>query len=78
MRERLQTYSAVYVPTEGWWAAKVVEIPGVISQGETLDEARGNLQDALEQMLELLREEAEEFGRGAPQRISEPIVLKAS
>ncbi|HEY3779944.1 MAG TPA: type II toxin-antitoxin system HicB family antitoxin [Fimbriimonadaceae bacterium] len=78
MREQLYIYTALYVPSEDWWAAKVVEIPGVVTQGKTLEEARENLQDALEQMLEILREEAEEFGKGASNRISEPIVLKAS
>ena len=78
MSNSAQTYTGLFVPTEGWWAAKVVEVPGVVSQGKTIEEARENLADALEQMLEMLREDAEEFGKDAPNRISEPIVLKAS
>ncbi len=41
------------------WAAWVEEIPGVNTQGETLDEARENLKDALQMVLEANRELAE-------------------
>ena len=39
-------YTAVYVPSDGWWAAYVEEITGVNTQGRTIDEARENLKDA--------------------------------
>jgi len=52
-----QTFTAVYEPAEeGGYAAFVEEVPGAISQGETLEEARENLKDALELMLEVNRE----------------------
>lgn len=53
-----RAYSAEFVAIDGWWAAKVVEVPGVVTQGRTLAEAEENLQDALQQMLELLQEDA--------------------
>ena len=47
-----QTFTAVYEPAEeGGYAAFVEEVPGAISQGETLEEARENLKEALELML---------------------------
>ena len=36
---------------EGWIVARVVEVPGAISQGHTADEARENVIDALRLML---------------------------
>ncbi len=36
---------------EGWIVARVVEVPGAISQGRTREEARENLIDALRLML---------------------------
>ena len=51
-----QTFTAVYEPAEeGGYAAFVEEVPGAISQGETLEEARENLKEALELMLEVNR-----------------------
>jgi predicted RNase H-like HicB family nuclease len=47
------SFTAVYVedPTVGY-SAYVEEIPGVNSQGETLDEAKENLLEALKMVLE--------------------------
>jgi predicted RNase H-like HicB family nuclease len=36
---------------EGWIVARVVEVPGAISQGRTREEARVNVIDALRVML---------------------------
>jgi predicted RNase H-like HicB family nuclease len=49
-------YTAVFYQYEGWWIGRVAEIPGVNTQGRTLKEARENLRDALEGILELNRE----------------------
>jgi predicted RNase H-like HicB family nuclease len=47
----------VFEPAEeGGYVAFVEEVPGAISQGETLDEARENLKEALALMLEVNRE----------------------
>lgn len=49
--------TAVFVPAaESGFAALVGEIPGVISEGETIAEARENLADALRMVLESNRE----------------------
>ena len=54
-------FTAVFEPApEGGFTAYVEEIPGVNTQGETLDEARENLRDALEMVLDVRREMAEE------------------
>ena len=50
------TLSAVYeeVPESegGGYVAYTEELPGAISEGETLEEARANLRDAIELLLE--------------------------
>ena len=49
--------TAVFIPAEeGGYTAFVEEIPGAITQGETIDEARENLVDALRMVLECNRE----------------------
>jgi predicted RNase H-like HicB family nuclease len=47
-------------PAEGGgYVAFCEEIPGAITQGDTLEEARANLKDAIQLMLETLREDTE-------------------
>jgi predicted RNase H-like HicB family nuclease len=36
-----------------------LEVPEAITQGETIEEARGNLKDAIQLLLEVRREDAE-------------------
>jgi predicted RNase H-like HicB family nuclease len=50
----------VYIPCEeGGYTAYIKEMRGVISEGETIEEARNNVIDALGLMLESDREEFE-------------------
>jgi len=57
--------TAVYLPCdEGGYSAFIEEIPGVNSQGETLEEAKTNLMEALELILEVRHELAEAEIRG--------------
>jgi predicted RNase H-like HicB family nuclease len=52
--------TAVFEPAkEGGYTCFVEEIPAAISQGETLEEAKANLRDALQLVLESQRELAE-------------------
>ncbi len=54
------TFTAVYeeVPSSqgGGFMAYVEEVPGAVTQGESLDEARENLKEALQLVLETNRE----------------------
>jgi len=51
-------FTAVYQPAEeGGFVAFVEELPGAITQGETLDEARANLKEAIQLVLEANREQ---------------------
>ena len=52
MSEKLRLTIAYEEPDEeGWIVARVVEVPGAISQGRTRQEARENVVDALRLML---------------------------
>ena len=41
-----------YWEDEGWFVGRLVEVPGVFSQGETLKELKENIQDAYKLMLD--------------------------
>jgi len=45
-------FTAIYEKHGRWYIAYVEEIPGVNTQGRTLSEARENLKEALELILE--------------------------
>ncbi len=48
------TFSLEYWQDEGWFVGRLKEIPGVFSQGETLEELEENIQDAYHLMLETM------------------------
>lgn len=50
------TFTAVFERTDTSWIASVEELPGANTQGATLDEARDNLKEAVELILEANRE----------------------
>ncbi|MCX6305241.1 MAG: type II toxin-antitoxin system HicB family antitoxin [Bacteroidetes bacterium] len=53
MELKQMTFTAVFLEVpEGGYSAYIEEIPGANSQGETLDEARSNLTEALKMILE--------------------------
>ncbi len=57
MPEQQNQFTAVFEPaSEGGWVAWVEELPGAVTQGETIDEARENLAEAVELILEANRE----------------------
>ncbi len=67
--------TAVYrqVP-EGGYVASVKEIPGALTQGETLEEARANLEDAVRLIVETASMMADEEIAGEPV-IYEPLLI---
>ena len=57
----MQNYAVVIheEPEGGFWA-EVPALPGCYSQGETLDELKHNIREAIAGVLEVLREEGRE------------------
>jgi len=71
------TLTAVFEPAvEGGFTCTFEELPDVFSQGETLEEARANLADALNLVLAHHRDEAR--GRAVNGALREPLHLVAS
>jgi predicted RNase H-like HicB family nuclease len=48
----MKTYRATYLKRKKWWVAWCEDVPGALSQGRSLPEARANLRDAIRTMLE--------------------------
>lgn len=48
----MKQFTLEYWEDEGWYVGRLVEIPGVFSQGETLEKLKENIQDAYKMMLE--------------------------
>jgi predicted RNase H-like HicB family nuclease len=69
--------TAVFEPVpEDGYTCHFEELPEVFSQGETLDEAKTNLLDALTQVMEYHREEARK--NAVPGALREELQLAAS
>jgi predicted RNase H-like HicB family nuclease len=67
-------FTAVITKRGRWYVAYVEEIPGANTQGRTLAEARRNLKEALQLVLEANRELASREISGAA--IREPISVR--
>ena len=52
-------FSATYLKDGEWWIGYVAELPGANTQGRSLKEARDNLREAVELIIEANREIAE-------------------
>lgn len=47
----LRYFNLEYWLDDGWYVGKLLEVPGVFSQGETLEELKGNIKDAYQLLL---------------------------
>ena len=65
-------FTAVYQKVPEGFIGFVEELPGANTQGETLDETRRNLHEAVALILEANRESARAFALG-PELIREPL-----
>ena len=69
--------TAVFEPApEGGFTCHFEELPEIFSEGETLDEARTNLVDALTQVMEYHRQEARNNSK--PGAVREELKLAAA
>lgn len=48
----LRKFTLEYWIDEGWYVGRLKEVPGVFSQGETLEELQKNIQEAYKLMME--------------------------
>ena len=49
-------FTAIFEQVGEWWLGHVEELPGANTQGKTLDEARENLCEAVQLIIEVNRE----------------------
>ncbi len=70
------TFTAVFEQDGAWWIGYVEELPGANTQGATLDEARENLKEAVELILETNREQSRSATAGRAV-IREPLDVTA-
>ncbi|MDD5643663.1 MAG: type II toxin-antitoxin system HicB family antitoxin, partial [Syntrophales bacterium] len=52
----MEKFTAVFEQDGDWWIGYIEEIPGVNTQGRTIDEARENLKEAVKLIVEANRE----------------------
>ncbi len=81
MERTVYGYTAVFHPEEdGGYSVTVPALPGAISQGDTLEEARDNIREATLAMLESRRQRGlslpTEEPEDAPQEIREKVVVE--
>lgn len=70
------SFTAIYQKVAEGYIAYIEELPGANSQGKTLEEARANLMEAVEMVIETNRYLAEERIKGQ-NFIKEPFLLAA-
>ncbi|MEQ8192244.1 MAG: type II toxin-antitoxin system HicB family antitoxin [Candidatus Eremiobacterota bacterium] len=52
----MQKFTAIFEKIDNWWISYTEELPGANTQGETLQEARENLKEAIQLIIESNRE----------------------
>ena len=73
------TLTAIYEEAEeGGYIGYVAELPGANTQGETLEEARENLNEAIQLILETNREEFEKRLTPSAKVTRERMILRAA
>ncbi len=70
----MQHFTAIFEESDGWWIGYVEELPGANTQGRTLEEARENLKEAIQLVIEANRELARDAARGKQVRREELLV----
>lgn len=60
----MEKFTAVFEQEGDWWMAYVEELPGANTQGKTLEEARTNLREAIQLIVEANRELARRAAQG--------------
>lgn len=72
MSNKSKQFTAIYKKAGKWYLGWIEEIPGVNTQGETLEETKENLKEALVLVLETYRLlNKKEFAKG--KTIREPL-----
>jgi len=71
----LEYHSAYYPIEDGWFMVRVLDLPGVISQGRTIEQARKMIKDALCLMAQHKLEQGKTLPRPNPRARDKKAVL---
>jgi predicted RNase H-like HicB family nuclease len=71
----LEYHSAYYEIEDGWYMVRVLDFPGVISQGRSIEHARKMLKDALCLMAEHQLEQGKSLPKPNPRARDKKAVL---
>lgn len=67
-------YAVLFDPAEdGSWGAVVPDLPGCLSAGNTLEDARRNVREAIELWIEVARERGQDVP--LPITVAEPVEI---
>jgi predicted RNase H-like HicB family nuclease len=73
------TFTAIYEEAEeGGYIGYIAELPGANTQGETLEETRENLLEAMQMIMEANREEVERKLSSSAKIVRESLTLHAA
>jgi len=72
--EEILTYTAIFEKApEGGYVVSVPVLPGCMTQGETFEEAKANIQDAIVGYIEVLKEDGDEVPIESAEHIAATI-----
>lgn len=76
--QKVLTYTVIFdKAAEGGYVGIVPALPGCLSQGETFEEARENIRDAIFGYLEVLREDGDDIPIESGEHISATVSVPA-
>jgi predicted RNase H-like HicB family nuclease len=62
----LEYHAAYYKEESGWYVVRLIDFPGVLSQGRTLQSARRMIRDALQSMADWYMEDGQPMPKPNP------------
>lgn len=75
-RENVLTYTVTFEPDpSGGFVAFVPILPGCMSQGETFEETKENVKDAIAGYIAVLKEDGEQIPVESPERVSASVSI---
>ena len=78
-RDTIYRYTVLFEPAEeGGYIVHVPALPGCVTEGDTLEEARKMAEDAIRCYLESLRKDGEKIPSGSANMIQEKIAVPLS
>ena len=79
IKSKIHSYTALFEPAaEGGYTVTVPMLPGVITEGDTLHEARARVKEAVRGYLRVLQKHGEPIPRERGTRLEHPITQRVA